>query len=708
MYYNYQRYSLEFQPQENELNLYYRAGESETEKLFCKLKIAWNTLEGKVLQKSDFAPVRFETEFGIDNFSVRTFFADGPVSTPEIIQIFRFDREGLHCRFDGRAIFRLSGTLHWGEKPEKDTLAISEGRAASPVLYATSGPAAASGSNALYDRRNDLLLKLSGDGRLSLGFDWNDRNYTLDYRTGLDYGRELLFQAREEFCTKRLGLTHRFVPIKFEQPKVGWMTWYATGFDTDEKTLLENSRRFKELFGPYAGELTIWVDWEWCHCNFEGVGEEGADIFHPRKGPYPNGLAAVAEEIRRLGMTPALWIGATNEGRKNEMLEQNPGFLAGQNRMWCGQWWIDPSNPEVLDEYVSRIFRQILEWGYGVIKWDCLPASLQSWALLHDHFAEKRISPEAGLRKVAAAARKAISEETYLLSCSGQSEYDICGIMDFCDAARVGGDVFGWHEFITQGLERILHFYPCHNTALHVDADNLVLRDEFNTLAQARTRVTIYSLCGLPVTVGDRLELLDEARIDMLRRIMPPAVIRPQELVSKRMNGTMQLLCLHIARDYGSWCVGAICNLADEEADFELDFNRDFHLEAVEKYAVFDFWNQRFLGIFNGKCQLRIPSYDSLVLRMTPVSDRPEVIGSSRHITQGGVELLSVKHGEREISGIVQCAGDENTVLSIYLPEGFSAVTASGKYTVKDRIVSLEVMGTSSGVPTGFRFEFQK
>ena len=60
-------------------------------------------------------------------------------------------------------------------------------------------------------------------------------------------------------------------------------------------------------------------------------------------------------------------------------------------------------------------------------------------------------------------------------------------------------------------------------TGTHIlsDSDNLVLRPEFSTLAQARTRVSIYGLSGLPVTVGDTIASLDAPRIDLLRRIMP-------------------------------------------------------------------------------------------------------------------------------------------------------------------------------------------
>ena len=51
---------------------------------------------------------------------------------------------------------------------------------------------------------------------------------------------------------------------------------------------------------------------------------------------------------------------------------------------------------------------------------------------------------------------------------------------------------------------------------LYADADNLVLREEFNTMAQARSRVSLYGLAGLPVTMGDDLRTLPPERCGRL------------------------------------------------------------------------------------------------------------------------------------------------------------------------------------------------
>ena len=84
---------------------------------------------------------------------------------------------------------------------------------------------------------------------------------------------------------------------------------------------------------------------------------------------------------------------------------------------------------------------------------------------------------------------------------------------------------------MTSAVERIFHCYVWHNVVLYADADNLVLREEFNSMAQARSRVSFYGLAGLPITMGDDLRTLPPERCELLRRILPTADIHPMDLV---------------------------------------------------------------------------------------------------------------------------------------------------------------------------------
>ena len=146
------------------------------------------------------------------------------------------------------------------------------------------------------------------------------------------------------------------------------------------------------------------------------------------------------------------------------------------------------------------------------------------------------------------------------------------------------------------------------------DSDSLVLRPEFSTLAQARTRVSIYGLSGLPVTVGDTIASLDAPRIDLLRRIMPVVPVTPASLA----RAEIQTDCLvesvaEFARPWGTWEVRAFSNLDTNEA-------RRVSFSASGR-AVWDFWLDEQLRLDgDGAIKLEVPPCDTRVVRLTPFS----------------------------------------------------------------------------------------
>ncbi len=713
MYFNYKRFSVNYQAEENSFQVLYRAGDDVTETVILDLaQIAWANFDDEPLTFSDFGKPVTDYVQQTDAVIYKITYPDGPVKTPEINLIFTLNSQGLRCRFQGRARFTVNGVINWGNDAAESTFAVCEDLLDSGTLHAASGPAVPDSADALFDRTGDRLLKIDSEGDLSFAYDWPGKQYHLHYRSGLDFGRELFFNVREDYLKNKLNVP--YAPIDkshgFTVPPVGWMTWYAVRFAASNQVVLANAAKLKQYFGDYSDKLVLWVDWEWCHRNFEGTGEAGADIFHPRKIPYPDGLAPVAAAIKNLGLLPALWIGATNEGQLNDDLIKHPEWLMGQQPFWCGQYWVDPSHPGVVEEYIPKIFRQVLDWGYQLIKWDCLPATLYMACKFHDKFHNPALSPATALRNVVAAARQTVGEETYMLSCAGDTERDITGMMDYFSAARIGGDIFGWEEFLDQAIGRVLHFYTLHNITLYNDADNLVLRSEFNNLAQARSRVSFYGLSGLPVTIGDSFDELDLERINLLRRIVPPVPARPVELRRKQRNQTWQIVNLKLCRPFGVWHAAGVTNLSSESSTVQLDFaaNLDLTAKTGTRFAVFEFWSQRFLGTHDKHIKLHINGFDTAVLRVTPVTpDAPTLVGSSRHVTQGGVEIndFAYDFASKTLSGEAVCAAEEILTLTILLPEGFAVTSATVSYHREDNLLKLELTG-SQEQPTRWSVSF--
>jgi len=64
-------------------------------------------------------------------------------------------------------------------------------------------------------------------------------------------------------------------------------------------------------------------------------------------------------------------------------------------------------------------------------------------------------------------------------------------------------------------------------------------------------------------------------------------------------------------------------------------------LEPGRDYLLFDFWKQKFLGKVRGEYSVELPPHDCQVISVRPDEGHPQLIGTDRHITMGGVEIAN-------------------------------------------------------------------
>ena len=62
-------------------------------------------------------------------------------------------------------------------------------------------------------------------------------------------------------------------------------------------------------------------------------------------------------------------------------------------------------------------------------------------------------------------------------------------------------------------------------------------------------------------------------------------------------------------------------------------------LDPGRDYLLFDFWNQKFLGKVRGEYSVELAPHDCRVISVRPDEGHPQLIGTDRHITMGGVEI---------------------------------------------------------------------
>lgn len=629
--------------------------------------------------------------------------SQGPESAPEeITLICSARRDSVLCEVTGlpaemTPVFR--GYLKWGQV--EDCFAVSlDRKSGGNDLRSALGPAVSAIDDTLFDRKTDEALRICGSQKTRLGFSWEQNAYTFETRG------HFLVTVMQHVYESRFQVSYS--PINkhntFPKPPAGWMTWYAVQFDANEQTVLENARCQRIYLQDYGAD-TIWVDWEWYHSgNPNPDPPESISYFSPDPTRYPHGLGYVANEIRKLGFVPALWVGPTSEPTMTSICREFENAICAERQVWCGRYFFDITDELVVEELIPRAFKMIREWGYSALKWDCLPLTLEIADRFHSFLKHPEVSTDEALRKICQKARETVGTDFYMLSCSGENDRSVLMASHIFDAARIGGDVFKWKEFLSETVERILRLYPYHNVILYCDPDNVVLRPEFNDYEQAKSRISFVSLLGLPVTIGDDLTKLSMDRIELLRRALPTMDIHPMDVREMSLNGEYVLVNLLINQPYETWNVVDLLNLQDQEATFKLSFEHDLLLEE-ESYLVFDYWNRSLLGIFDREVTITLGKGSSGVYAVRRLTGRPQLASTTRHITQGAAELVSIQWDQSSctLNGMSKVVKGDDYRIFLYVPDEYQPKEG----VLSNHILEL-ILDTSQSGTVSWKAEFVK
>lgn len=568
-------------------------------------------------------------------------------------------------------IYTVEGTSCLGSDQKNSVYSMRRDRL-NTHLRAALGPATSPYDNMLFDKETDTALIFSGAEKTGLRFDYEKNAYTFCISFPGD-ARKCFSVCVEQNIYEKNYDVHYAPAMKrggATRPPVGWMTWYAVMFASGEQTVLENATIQAEKLKDFGAD-TIWVDWEWYHTGFDHT-EPDCDTFHPLRSLYPNGIDHTAQGIRKLGFMPAVWIGASHETREIDFIREHPESVLVQRTSWCGPYWYDPTSPAYLKEYIPKVFQMLVDWGYAAIKWDALPRALDYYDMYHDRFADPTVSTEQAMRNVIKAARQTVGEDIYLLSCHGEAVRDITMYADIFDAARIGADIFSWQEFRTNCVDRLMEFYPMHNVLQLLDPDNVVIREEFNTITQARSRASLVCLAGTPITFGDDLRKLPEERFEILRRTVPSLDAHTMDFTVAQEQGDFVTLDLCISTPWESYKVLDVFNTAQCPAKQTLDL-QECELEKGTEYLIFDFWNKKFLGKCMDYVDLEFEACESKILAVRRYEAIPQIVSTNRHVTQGAVELREVRWADNTLKFTAEVVKNDLYRVYIHVPEGFRA-----------------------------------
>ncbi len=469
-----------------------------------------------------------------------------------------------------------------------------------------------------------------------------------------------------------LGVKY-FRPIDkaiFPLPPSGFCTWYYYYQDVNENEVRRNVDWIAGNLRDY-GARYVQVDDGWQGETAEG--RHGSRDWTTVDKAFPSGMSALAAYIRSLGLVPGIWIAP--HGQSNDaVVKKNRGvFLfkpdgSSASETWEGKYLLDPSSPAAI-RYLKDLFALLVNWGYDYFKIDGQPIVVDEYKA-KSKFMKKPTEGDAAYRKTIAAIRLVIGPSRYLLGCWGLP-LEGMGIMD---GSRTGGDVIlGWDGFL-MALMPTMQSYFLHNIAWYNDPDVMLLRPLL-TLDQARAWATLQGLTGQALFASDRLNDLSPDRIELLHRVFPAVDIRPLDLFpSPRNKHIWDLKISHLGRNYD--VVGVFNFKSGKSNQIYLNW-LELGIAGSGPVHVFDFWNHEYLGAWETGLAVELAPTSCRVLTLMPDDGGIQLLSTSRHITQGWVDLVRVERGPDSFRGTSRIIRDDPYELYFAFPRGKNFAVAS-------------------------------
>lgn len=514
----------------------------------------------------------------------------------------------------------------------------------------------------------------------------------------IDYGRLRIKPGAEAetetfavgwFQDARLGLeayadaVAKVYSVKLPPQPSGYCTWYMEkyGGACDEKHLAELAAFAAKELKPFGFDF-VQIDDHW-QAGISSNGPKRDFTTHAPKGPYPGGMKAAADNIHQLGLTPGIWF-MPFAGTWYDPLfkEHQDWFATGPDgkpfeTRWGGTC-LDMTQPGARAHLRSLVQRLAHEWGYTLFKMDGLWTGSATRlmyvndgykddhigeALLHDPDKTHIEAFRDGLKLV----REVAGPKVFLLGCCvSQNMRSFGGSFGLLDAMRVGPDTGAGHI----GAPHASRNYFLHGRVWQNDPDCVSVR-KATPLNQARMNASFTAIAGHLFYNSDWMPDLPAERLDILKRTLPAHELKPRP-VDLFENDPARIWLLSDTRQSPRRDVVALYNWSQSKAATIACALDRLGLPAEQEFVAFDFWANKFVPPFRRQLSTELPAASCRVLAVRPVASHPQLLSTSRHVTQGIVDVLEEKWDAtgRTLSGVSRVVASDLYELRIIVPIG--------------------------------------
>ena len=565
------------------------------------------------------------------------------------------------------------------------------------------------------------LTQLQGLGYMTP----QQRGVECNIETGLEFGNYVVKPGQERstdilligvFADGREGLElyadylAKSYQIRLpEKPNV-YCTWYhrdvtGSGAST-EKALKENAQFVAKHLAPF-GLNVIQIDDNWQSSMIDGIdykknnkqingvklGDGPIKSFTKANFNFPSGMDFTAKNLNKEGFTAGIWFMPFSGDIHHPDFDKNifaKNAKTGEPyevKLWSGTC-IDATSPAG-EAFLRKRFKGIYDWGYRYFKIDGLHTGAPSENIyVTRSYKGKPSYADAKLYNnemtYVQCFRKGLSllkeeaPDAFLLGCAAtQNMSSFSSSFGFVNAMRVGPDndngrTGNWQR-VTAGADFAGNLYFLNNKVWYNDPDPYYIR-ESNPLNKARWMLSWQSISGSLSTSSEQYADLSAERLDMLKRGLPThsLPVRPVDILENEHPA------IWLVQNQRMKIIGLFNWNEHKQSNIDFSLNR-MGLNGNTEYEVFDFWANKYIGKIKNQLQAVLDSASCQVLAVKESKDYPQLISTSRHITQGLMDVITENWDSKSktLFGASKVVAGDDYEFRLIVPIGFKIKTAT-------------------------------
>jgi len=657
--------------------------------------------------------------------------AEGAVVTAELpasrdrILARLLDPQGVPVNWDGTT--EVQGTYGGGITRNRSMLPTKNPE----CMYFTMGQVASPVFHDQFDRKSDIAISFPQRSRMER----DPRNPDV-LKLVLPLQGNAVVRLTPDYYTKTLGLPFykRFDDTEFKTAPMVWSSWTSYYQDVREEDVVRNTDWIAARLLPYGFQYVELDD------GYDR-GEHGEHYWIENwdAQKFPHGAKWLTDYIKSKGLHPGVWLVPNAYAGA---VKDHPGWYLrdkdGKIVLDYSTPTLDSTNPEVLD-FVQTMFRRLDDMGFEYYKFDGEHAfSLYVPPVDRNRLHDTNADLIENYRHRLALIRDVIGPKRFVEGCPAGTPLNGIG---YFNSYFNGDDLYGsWQGMYPMFSAINANAFFNHIAAYVMPGEGLELglpmtveqatkerppvvmevakiREDpvvgFGvTKAEAQTLVSYVALTGVAYPLASVMPELPEERVRLLQATMPTLPIFPVDLFSRGTEAGWQtfrstqpdvyihnypeILDLKMNSVAGVYDVVGLTNWRSTDTKREIDLSNKLGLDPQAAYVVFDFWNQKLLGVVKNHLSIQIEPHDTRVLLIHPLQNRPQLVGLSRHIS-GTYSLreLSWDSSKKTLSGISESVPGDPYALWIYVPVGFKVTQARGVSAKKEVAIEKESEGSS-------------